>query len=43
MKPEQWIIDDIRLLRAKNELTQDEKEYLELLLDYTKIIQGKKK
>lgn len=41
MKPEQWIIDDIRLMRQKQSRTKDEDGYLSLLLWYTKLLKEK--
>lgn len=34
MKPEQWIIEDIGRLRKKSDKTDDEKQYLNLLVWY---------
>ena len=41
MKPEQWIIDDIRTMRQKQSRTKDEDGYLSLLLWYTKLLKSK--
>lgn len=41
MKPEQWIIDDIRSMRQKKERTEVEESYLSLLLWYVKVLQDK--
>lgn len=41
MKPEQWVIDDIRLMRQKLSRTKDEDGYLSLLLWYTKLLKEK--
>lgn len=38
MKPEDWIIQDIRTLRQKKELDKTEQSYLNLLQWYTKLI-----
>lgn len=41
MKPEDWVIEDIRTLRQKKELDNTEKSYLNLLQWYTKLIKEK--
>lgn len=41
MKPENWIIEDIRSLRQKKELDKAEQSYLNLLHWYTKLIKEK--
>lgn len=41
MKPENWIIEDIRSLRQKKELDKVEQSYLNLLQWYTKLIKEK--
>lgn len=41
MKPEQWVIDDIRLMRQKQSRAKDEDGYLNLLLWYTKLLKEK--
>ena len=41
MKPEQWIIDDIRSMRQKKERTEVQQSYLDLLLWYVKVLQEK--
>ncbi|WNA16035.1 hypothetical protein XaC1_392 [Xanthomonas phage XaC1] len=42
MKPEQWVIDDIGAMRKKKDnRTPTEESYLELLLWYVKVLQGK--
>lgn len=40
MKPEQWIIDDMRRLRSK-ERNYQEQQYLDLLVWYVKVLQEK--
>lgn len=41
MKPEDWVIEDIRTLRQKKELDSTEKSYLNLLQWYTKLLKSK--
>jgi hypothetical protein len=41
MKPEQWVIDDMRSLRKKSDKTPDESEYMELLVWYVSVLNGK--
>lgn len=41
MKPEQWIIDDIRTIRQKQIRTKDEDSYLDLLMWYTRTFKEK--
>lgn len=41
MKPEQWIIDDIRTMRQKQSRTKDEDSYLYLLMWYIKLLKEK--
>ena len=41
MKPEQWIIDDMRWMRSIKERTTTEQAYLELLQWYCSVLNGK--
>lgn len=41
MKPENWIIDDIRRMRQTKERTPIEDSYLDLLLWYVKVLNEK--
>jgi|AGFS01.1.fsa_nt_gi hypothetical protein len=41
MKPETWIIEDIRRMRQTKERTLIEESYLELLLWYVKVLNEK--
>lgn len=41
MKPEAWIIEDIRRMRSTKERTAIEDSYLELLLWYVKVLNEK--
>lgn len=41
MKPEGWVIEDIRALRQKKELDSIEQSYLNLLQWYTKLLKEK--
>lgn len=41
MKPETWIIEDIRRMRQTKERTLVEESYLELLLWYVKVLNEK--
>lgn len=41
MKPEQWIIEDMRRLRKTENRTDIEQSYLDLLQWYVKVIQEK--
>ncbi|WEM33548.1 hypothetical protein EJP02_487 [Escherichia phage EJP2] len=41
MKPEQWIIDDMRSMRAIKERTYVQEQYLELLMWYVKVLNSK--
>ncbi len=41
MKPEDWVIEDIRSLRQKKELDSTEQSYLNLLHWYTKLLKSK--
>lgn len=38
MKPDLWVIEDIRALRSKELKTPQDEEYLKLLLSYVKMI-----
>lgn len=41
MKPESWIIEDIRRMRQTKIRTEVEESYLELLLWYIKVLNSK--
>lgn len=41
MKPEQWIIDDMRRMRSIKERTDIENSYLDLLTWYVKVLNSK--
>jgi hypothetical protein len=41
MKPEQWVIEDIRSMRSTKERTPIQESYLELLLWYVKVLNEK--
>ena len=41
MKPEQWIIDDMRWMRSIKERTATEQLYLDLLQWYCSVLNGK--
>ena len=41
MKPEDWVIEDIRTLRQKKDLDSTEQSYLNLLQWYTKLLKEK--
>lgn len=41
MKPEQWIIDDMRAMRKIEKKSYEEQAYLDLLQWYVKVIQSK--
>lgn len=41
MKPEDWVIEDIRFLRQKKDLDKTEESYLNLLQWYTKLLKSK--
>lgn len=41
MKPELWIIEDIRAMRGTKERTYIQESYLELLLWYVKVLNEK--
>lgn len=41
MKPENWIIEDIRRMRQRKERTAIEESYLNLLLWYVKVLNEK--
>lgn len=41
MKPEQWIIDDMRKMRSIKERTYEEESYLNLLTWYIKVLNSK--
>ena len=41
MKPEQWIIDDMRAMRAIKERSPVQQSYLELLQWYCSVLNGK--
>lgn len=41
MKPELWIIEDIRAMRGTKERTSIQESYLELLLWYVKVLNEK--
>ncbi|SOK58745.1 hypothetical protein [Yersinia phage fHe-Yen9-04] len=43
MKPEQWVIDDMRRMRSIKERTEIEQSYLELLQWYCSVLNGKDK
>lgn len=43
MKPEQWIIDDMRKMRSIKERSYIEQQYLDLLVWYVKVLQEKDK
>lgn len=38
MKPEQWVIDDIRVLRASKNRSPEQEAYLSLLIAYTRML-----
>lgn len=41
MKPEQWIIDDMRAMRSVKERTYEQQAYLDLLQWYCSVLNGK--
>jgi len=41
MKPEQWIIDDMRWMRSIKQRTSTEQAYLDLLQWYCSVLNGK--
>jgi hypothetical protein len=41
MKPEQWIIDDMRWMRSIKQRTATEQAYLDLLQWYCSVLNGK--
>ncbi|WNV47613.1 hypothetical protein ENKO_513 [Klebsiella phage fENko-Kae01] len=41
MKPDSWVIEDIRRMRQTKTRTQIEESYLELLLWYVKVLNSK--
>lgn len=41
MKPEQWIIEDMRRMRSIKERSYIEEQYLELLVWYVKVLNSK--
>jgi hypothetical protein len=41
MKPEQWVIDDIKAMRAIKSRSPAQEVYLALLVQYTRMLQGK--
>ena len=41
MKPEQWIIDDMRAMRSIKERTYEQQAYLDLLQWYCSVLNGK--
>lgn len=41
MKPDQWIIEDMRRMRSIKEKTYEENAYLELLTWYVKVLNSK--
>lgn len=41
MKPESWIIEDIRRMRQTKDRTHNEESYLSLLLWYVKVLNEK--
>lgn len=41
MKPEQWIIDDMRWMRSIKERNNIQQSYLELLQWYCSVLNGK--
>jgi hypothetical protein len=41
MKPEQWILDDMKSLRAIENRSPAQEAYLSLLKFYVKMLQGK--
>lgn len=41
MKPEQWIIDDMRWMRSIKQRTSIEQAYLDLLQWYCSVLNGK--
>lgn len=41
MKPEQWIIDDMRKMRSIKDRTDIEESYLNLLTWYVKVLNSK--
>lgn len=41
MKPEQWIIDDMRKMRSIKKRTDIEESYLNLLTWYVKVLNSK--
>lgn len=41
MKPEQWIIEDMRRMRSIKERSNIEEQYLELLVWYVKVLNSK--
>lgn len=43
MKPDQWVIDDIKAMRAITNRSPSQEAYLSLLTWYTRMIQGKDK
>lgn len=41
MKPEQWIIDDMRAMRSIKDRSSTEESYLNLLTWYVKVLNSK--
>jgi hypothetical protein len=41
MKPEQWVIEDIKAMRAITNRSPAQEAYLALLVQYTRMLQGK--
>lgn len=41
MKPEQWVIDDIKAMRAIKGRSPVQEAYLVLLVQYARMLQGK--
>lgn len=43
MKPDQWVIEDMRNLRKKVDKTDVDVQYLDLLVWYVSVLNGKEK